>query len=58
MIKWKKEKEAMQKEVALFQGQMLLMESSKKRTDEQINRLTSELEQIKTQSDFSSNNKR
>ncbi|GFO24555.1 laminin subunit alpha-3, partial [Plakobranchus ocellatus] len=49
MIKLRKERDAIQKQVTLLQGQLNLMEGSKKRSEEQISKLTAELGETRAQ---------
>uniref|UniRef100_A0A2C9LXG2 Uncharacterized protein n=1 Tax=Biomphalaria glabrata TaxID=6526 RepID=A0A2C9LXG2_BIOGL len=47
VTKLRKEKDAMQKQVALLQGQMNLVEGSKKRAEDQVSRLNAELNEMR-----------
>ncbi|GFR88874.1 laminin subunit alpha-3 [Elysia marginata] len=49
MIKLRKERDATQKQVTLLQGQLSLMEGSKRRSDEQLSKMTAELGEARAQ---------
>lgn len=49
MIKLRKERDAIQKQVTLLQGQLSLMEGSKRRSEEQLTKMTAELGEARAQ---------